>query len=264
VFSEQQKETSPRRASEATKRPKAPRKGSVAQDKRAKADAAGSSKKKYQATADDAEKGDADAMDIDSSTPPVQPTNGAGTVPNGTATAKPPASGLNGVTTSLVDDETFAAPNTGSMGLNGMGEALPFPSEPSKLHPTKPNTAQKLKFPSMPAPPPLPTTYDQIFVDLYFQQFETYAKNYMKATQDMTRHFVARDAELATTLDDRFAHNRGETTRKLGFMGYLARMREDEQVLETWGVFQQKHLVAMAQCEEVRNRTMKLYQTPVA
>jgi hypothetical protein len=274
VFSNQQKETSPRRASEAaTKRPKAPRKGSIAQDKRAKAEQAGSSKNKYQATADDAEKGDVDAMDIDSSTPPVQPaaaaqakgTNGAGPLPNGAAhAAKAPASGLNGVTTALVDDKTFAPPNTGSMGLNGMSEALPFPSESSKLHPTKPNSAQKLKFPNMPAAPALPTTYDQIFVDLYFQQFETYCKNYMRATQQMTAHFVARDAEIATNLDDRFAHNRGETTKKLGFPGYLARMKEDEQVLETWGVFQQKHLTAMAQCEEVRNRTMKLYQTPVA
>jgi curved DNA-binding protein CbpA len=279
VFSDK-KETSPRRASEAaTKRPKAPRKGSAAQDKRAKAqDQPGPSRsKKYQATADDAEKGDADAMDIDSSTPPVQNTesttatsqgqgtNGAGTIPNGPATAaKPPASGLNGVTTALVDDETFAAPKTGSMGLNGIGEALPFPSESSKAHPAKPNSAQKLKFPHMPLAPALPTTYDQVFVDLYFSQFETYCKNYMKATQEMTKHFVARDAELAGNLSDRFAHHRGETSKKLGFTSYMARMKEDEQVLETWQVYQQSHLRAMAHCEEVRNRTMKLYQTPVA
>jgi hypothetical protein len=270
VFSDN-KETSPRRASEAAaKRPKAPRKGSAAQDKRAKAqDQPGSSRSKnYQATADDAEKGDVDAMDIDSSTPPVQNTGPATAppqMPNGAATAaKPSAPGLNGVTTALVDDETFAAPTTGSMGLNGIGEALPFPSESSKAHPTKPNSAQKLKFPHMPLAPALPTTYDRVFADLYFSQFETYCKNYMKATQEMTKHFVARDAELAGNLNDRFAHHRGETSKKLGFTSYMARMKEDEQVLETWQVYQQSHLRAMAQCEEVRNRTMKLYQTPVA
>jgi hypothetical protein len=274
VFSDQ-KETSPRRAAETTKRPKAARKASVVQEKRPKAqDQNGSSRpKRYQATADDAEKGDADAMDIDPDTPPAQnmqpangqSTNAAGATLNGSGTAsKPPAAGLNGVTSALVDDDTFAAPRTGSMGLNGMGDALPFNSEPSKAHPTKPNSAQKLKFPSMPLPPALPTTYDQVFVDLYFSRFETYCKDYMKATKEMTAHFVARDAELAGNLDDRFAHHRGETTKKLGFASYLARMKEDEQVLGTWQVYQENHLKAMEQCEEVRNRTMKLYQTPVA
>jgi curved DNA-binding protein CbpA len=276
VFSDQ-KETSPRRASEAPKRPKAGRKASAPQDKRSKVQdqTQEPQAKKYQATADDATAGDVDAMDIDTSTPPVQNTDPAMTgsqrvsVPpqgvNGSAstTTKPPAPGLNGVTAAMVDDATFSAP-TSSMGLNGIGDALPFPSAPSKIHPTKPNSAQKLKFPNMPKPPVLPTTYDQIFVDLYFQRFETYCKDYMKATKEMTAHFVGRDAELATNLDDRFAHHRGETSKKLGFASYLARMKEDEQVLETWVVYQQNHITAMAQCEEVRNRTMKLYQTPVA
>lgn len=146
------------------------------------------------------------------------------------------------------------------MGLNGLSDTLPFPSESSKSHPTKPSTVQKLKFPSMPLAPTLPTSYDQVFVDLYFNRFETYCKDYMKATAAMTAHFVARDAELAGTLDDRFAHHRGETTNKLGFQGYMNRMKEDEQVLETWAVYQQSHIKAMATCEEVRNRTMKMYQ----
>jgi curved DNA-binding protein CbpA len=274
VFSSQ-KETSPRRASEATKRPKGTRKASAPQDKRPKAQGIPeeSPPKKYQATADDATAGDADAMDIDSSTPPVQNNvpsmNGsrrASAPPhalNGFANpTHPPAPGLNGVTAALVDDATFAAPAT-SMGLNGFGDALPFPSESSKTHPTKPNSAQKLKFPNLPKPPALPTTYDQVFVDLYFSRFETYCKDYMKATKEMTAHFLGRDAELASNLDDRFAHHRGETSKKLGFTSYMARMKEDEQVLQTWQVYQQKHLTAMEQCEEVRNRTMKLYQSPV-
>ncbi|KAH7396563.1 hypothetical protein DE146DRAFT_678323 [Phaeosphaeria sp. MPI-PUGE-AT-0046c] len=251
VFSDQ-KETSPRRASEATKRPKATRKATLAQDKRAK-ESGTTRKKKYQATADDAEKGDVDAMDIDPSTPPVpnaettkpQKSNGVKAAPIApAATANHRKPGLNGVTKSLVDDETFAAPKTNSMGLNGFGDALPFPSEPSKAHPTKSNSAQKLKFPNMPLPPALPTTYEQVFVDLYFSRFETYCKDYMKATKAMTAHF--------------------KTSKKLGFASYMAKMKEDEQVLETWQVYQQNHLKAMAQCEEVRNRTMKLYQTPVA
>jgi len=260
----------------------------VAQEKRSKAQEQPDSSrpKKYQATADDATNGDGDAMDIDTSTPdeqkpepeqtpsappPNDQVNGTAAVPNGSASApasatapNPPASGLNGLATALADDDLFTAPRTTSMGMNGIGDALPFQSAPSSMHPTKPNTAQKLKFPLMPKAPKLPTSYTQVFVDLYFQQFEQYCRDYMKATKDMTAHFVARDAELAGDLDARFAHHRGETSKKLGFTSYMARMKEDEVVLKTWNLYQENHLKAMDECEEVRNRTMKLYQTPVA
>ncbi|KAF2036742.1 hypothetical protein EK21DRAFT_95964 [Setomelanomma holmii] len=285
------KETSPRRAADAPKRPKPPRKASVAQDKKSKTQDQPNSPqpKKYQATADEVINGDADAMDIDSGTPPVSnagqarpaadtavpahtaSVNGASAMPNGTAAAPPPATasnppapGLNGVGTAMINEETFAPPKTGSLGMNGVGDALPFDSQASNAHPTKPNTAQKLKFPNMPMAPRPPHTYDQAFVDLYFHNFEQYCRDYMKATQAMTAHFVARDAELASDLPDRFAHHRGEMSKKIGFPSYMARMKEDETVLETWKFYQESHLKAMAQCEEVRNKSMKLYQTPVA
>jgi hypothetical protein len=284
------KETSPRRASEATKRPKPARKPSVAQDKKPKTQDQSNPppSKKYQATADDVTNGDTDAMDIDSGTPPAADANknkagsGAapasaqihatvGAMPNGSATAPPSATtvhpsppGLNGVGTAMINEETFAPPRTDNLGMNGVGDALPFESKASNSHPTKPNTAQKLKFPHMPAAPVMPHAYDQVFVDMYFQKFEQYCKDYMHATKAMTAHFVARDAELASDLPDRFAHHRGEMSKKIGFPGYLARMKEDEQVLMTWNTYQEHHLKALAQCEEVRNKSMKLYQTPVA
>ncbi|KAF2830763.1 hypothetical protein CC86DRAFT_391600 [Ophiobolus disseminans] len=271
------KETSPRRASEATKRPKTTRKASVAQEKRSRAqdqpDA--SPQKRYQAMADDVTNGDGDAMDIDMSTPPEQKPEPAKTPSappqmeqaNGATSATaphPPASGLNGLATALAGDDLFAAPNTGSLGMNGVGDALPFQSAPSSSHPTKSNTAQKLKFPLMPKAPKLPASYTQVFVDLYFQQFEQYCREYCRATKEMTTHFIARDAEIAADLESRFAHSRGETSKKLGFTSYMARMKEDEVVLKTWNLYQESHLKAMDECEEVRNRTMKLYQTPVA
>ncbi|KAH7083390.1 hypothetical protein BKA63DRAFT_152134 [Paraphoma chrysanthemicola] len=280
------KETSPRRAPDATKRPKAARKPSVAQDKKSNPPRS----KKYQATADDVTNGDADAMDIDSATPPVtdasrtkatsgaaptpiqtEATNEAGAIPNGFATAppsattaQPPAPGLNGVGTDMINEETFAPPKTDNLGMNGLGETLPFDSQASNIHPTKSNTAQKLKFPNMPTAPKPPHTYDQAFVDMYFHNFEQYCRDYMKATKAMTAHFVARDAELASDLPGRFAHHRGEMSKKVGFPSYMAKMKEDETVLETWKFYQESHLKAMAQCEEVRNKSMKLYQTPVA
>ena len=274
------KETSPRRASEAPKRPKAARKGSVAQDKRTKAqEQAEAARPRYQASADDVANGEDDAMDIDSSTPeqttgPTDPpstalpnvqVNGSAPLPNGSASAPPsatttvpPASGLNGLGSSLVDDEIFTAPQAGGLGMNGVSDALPFPSEPSSTHPTKPATAQKLKFPLMPKAPKLPVPFTQVFVDLYLQQFEQYVRDYQKAKLDMTLHFMARDTELET-LDPRFCHNRGETASKLGFQSYAAKMKEDEQVLATWSYWHEEHMKALGDCEDVRRKSTKLY-----
>lgn len=276
VFSEQ-RDTSPRRATDAAKRPKAAaRKGSVAQDKRSATQDGPNAKqsKKYQATADDATNGEPDAMDIDTNTPPVAtPAGNAGPTgtsqtgkPNGSATApssnapKAPAVGLNGMGGLA---EPLGVRQEGALGLSGLGDNLPFTSQASAAHPLKSNSAQKLKYPSMPVAPKVPQKLDQVFADLYFSQFESYVKDYSKARKAMTAHFAARETELASDLDHRFAHHRGETTKKLGFSSYLARMKEDEQVLETWKLFQETHLQALAQCEEVRNKTMKLYQTPL-
>ncbi|KAL5118530.1 hypothetical protein ACEQ8H_003545 [Pleosporales sp. CAS-2024a] len=267
VFSES-KETSPRRAADSTKRPKGSRKGSVQQDKRAakateKAEKA--PRKKYQATADDADKADVDAMDIDSGTPPIPPprpaTNGTASQTNGTsATCQPPAAGLNGVNTALVDDDTFAPPQPADgIDLNSLSSTLPFPSAPSTMHPTKPATVQKLKFPHMPVPPVPLTSYTPATLESYFSRFETYCRDYMRATAAMTAHFVARDAELSSSLDERFAHTRGEGGKKLGFASYLKRSMEDEEVLQTWAVYQENHIKAMRMCEEVRNKGLKIF-----
>jgi hypothetical protein len=274
------KETSPRRASEAQKRPKAARKGSTAQDRRSKAqEQTEAARPKYQASADDFANGEDDAMDIDPSTPeqtteppkapsttlPKVQVNGSAPLSNGSASAPPsattnqlPASGLNGFGTSLVDDEVFAAPQADGLGMNNLGATLPFPSAPSTTHPTKPATAQKLKFPLMPKAPKLPAPFTQIFVDLYLQQFEQYVREYQKAKRDMTLHFLARDTELES-LDPRFCHNRGETGVKLGFQSYAAKMKEDEQVIATWGYWHEEHLKALGECEDVRRKSVKLY-----
>jgi len=142
--------------------------------------------------------------------------------------------------------------------MNGVSDALPFPSEPSSTHPTKPATAQKLKFPLMPKAPKLPVPFTQVFVDLYLQQFEQYVRDYQKAKLDMTLHFMARDTELET-LDPRFCHNRGETASKLGFQSYAAKMKEDEQVLATWSYWHEEHMKALGDCEDVRRKSTKLY-----
>jgi hypothetical protein len=62
-------------------------------------------------------------------------------------------------------------------------------------------------------------------------------------------------------LDDHFIQHRGETTKKLGFASYMAKMEEDESVMETWKLAQEKHIAALQQCADMRNKTMKLYQT---
>jgi hypothetical protein len=232
---------------------------------------------KYQGTADDVEDSDADIMDIDLSTSPVQniepasatskissaPFKGQGAtsigaIPIGAATtAKPPVSDLKDVIAELMDNNTFAAQKTRSMGLKKIDEDLPSSSESSNASINKSNPIHTIEFP---LPPALQTTRSQIFVDLYLSQFEKYCKEYINTTKELTRHFVTRDAELTASFDDRFAHHRAETTKKMGFATYMAKIKDDNKVLERWHVYQKKHLNAMEQCEKVRMKTMKLYQ----
>ncbi|KAF2020900.1 hypothetical protein BU24DRAFT_10621 [Aaosphaeria arxii CBS 175.79] len=73
AFPQASKETSPRRGSAPTKRPKAAsRKPSAAANGNSNPSLSDSSRPKFQAFAEDASNGDGDAMDIDSNTPPVE------------------------------------------------------------------------------------------------------------------------------------------------------------------------------------------------
>jgi hypothetical protein len=156
--------------------------------------------------------------------------------------------------------EPLFGTQNGGIALDDLRNTLPFDSQASNAHPTKPNMAQKLKFPEVPHAPPPPAKVDQASADEYFNRMESYVKAYKKYNKSLTLHFVARNTEMED-LDDRFIHHRGETTKKLGFASYLAKMREDEEVMETWKVAQERHISALQQCEEIRNKAMKMYQT---
>jgi hypothetical protein len=270
-----QKETSPRRAAETIKRPKPSRKASFPQRKAPSQSS--SPQTKYQAFAEEATNGDADAMDIDSETSPgstdsaakTRPSTSAGEKTNGNtdtavdketaAASKPPASGLGGLADLASVEPLLPSHNGGLSGLDALKDTLPFPSQASTSHPTKPNSARSLKFPSVPVAPQAPTKLDHSTTDLYFSQMEAYARAYNAFSRDITEHFSARSAELEN-LDTHFIHSRGETSSKLGFASYLNRMREDEGVMTTWKIAQERHITALEACEEVRNKSVKLRQ----
>jgi hypothetical protein len=238
---------------------------------------------KHQAFAEDATNSDGDAMDIDD-TPPSEKTASAqvplaepprssprpkstktGTVPNGDATSSPPATaakapapGLSGLS-GLANVEPFLPSSVGGLGgLDELKDTLPFKSQPSNSHPTKSNTVQKLKFPTIPAAPlPPPGKLTQAAADFYFAQMEGYIRQFKNYSEALTKHFAGRNAEL-NNLDDRFVRQRGETTQKLGFASYLKKMKEDEEVMVVWKLAQEKHIKALEQCGEVRNK-MKQY-----
>jgi hypothetical protein len=272
-----QKETSPRRTSETIKRPKPGRKASFPQRK--VPSQSNSPQTKYQAFAEEATNGDADAMDIDSDASPdsadsaarSRPATSAGEKTSGTtdkdaaattvadASSKPPASGLGGLGDLANVEPLLPSQNGGLSGLEALKETLPFQSQASTLHPTKPSSARSLKFPSVPVAPQAPAKLDHSSTDLYFSQMEAYARAYNAFSRDITTHFSARSAELES-LDPHFIHSRGETTSKLGFASYLNRMREDEGVMTTWKIAQERHITALEACEEVRNKSIKLRQ----
>ncbi|KAF2749579.1 hypothetical protein M011DRAFT_466019 [Sporormia fimetaria CBS 119925] len=186
-----------------------------------------------------------------------------GVSPNGTDSTRPTtrdaqsSSGLNGLS-GLRNVEPLAPSSSGAglSGLEDLGDTLPFPSQASSSHPTKPNSAQSLKYPIVPIAPQPPPTLDEPSVRDYLTKMELYVKSWREYNMTMTKHFTARDAEL-NALDDHFILNRGEPTKKLGFASYMRKMKEDEKVIETWRYAQEMHIKAMQRCEDVRNRTMK-------
>ena len=189
---------------------------------------------------------------------------GAGTLPNGNASAgptattnKPSAPGLNGLAGLATVEPFLPTSNGGLGGLDDLKDTLPFQSQPSTAHPTKSNTPQKLKFPQVPAAPQPPSKLTQGSVDSYFNHMEGYVRQYKAYNEALTKHFIARNTELED-LDARFIRQRGETTQKLGFASYLKKMNEDEEVMTVWKLAQEMHIKALEQCGEVRNK-MKQY-----
>ncbi|KAL5454753.1 hypothetical protein PMIN06_004770 [Paraphaeosphaeria minitans] len=273
------KETSPRRGSAGPKRSNPARKGSVAPESSSKAEGQAERKPKYQAFAEDI--GAGDAMDVDEASPPTgktistpasaatanpaqAKTAGPGTVPNGTpadpstvSTDKPADPGPNPLA-DLGNVEPFLPATSHGLGLGELKDTLPFKSGTSQNHPTKPNTAQKLKYPEVPLAPSVPAKLDPASTNDYFSRMENYVRQYRKWNQNMMSHFAAREEEL-NDLEDHFIYQRGETTNRIGFPGYLARMKEDESVMATWQVGQERHIAAMEKCQDVRNKTMKQY-----
>jgi hypothetical protein len=296
------KETSPRRGSAATKRPKASIRKPPTVPNTAPGDAQPEGPRpKYQAFAEEATNGDADAMDIDNAeaverpsplkttsdrtfkpgtpikfsdsaqaepSPPhgKKPTTADSALPNGVATASSsasgaqPTSGLNGLT-GLRNVEPLA-PSANGAGLGGLGDlqdTLPFPSKASNTHPTKPNSAQKLKYPKIPGAPQPPPVLNEASVKNYFTLMEIYVRHYIEYNRTMTSHFDGRNAELDNKLDKHFIGNRGETTNGIGLASYMRKMKEDQEILGTWKLAHEMHLQVMQKCEEVRNKTVKQY-----
>ncbi|XPS69296.1 hypothetical protein M3J09_001574 [Ascochyta lentis] len=274
-------EVTDRKNSEATKRPKAAaRKPSAPKTQ----DQSDKSRPKYQATAEEPT-GEPDEMDIDSDTAPATNANAnssatrpktapssprkdkarrTGSVPPKSApypatAGAPSAPGLNGLSGIASVEPFLPTQNGGLSELDALKDTLPFQSQASAVHPTKQNSARTLKLPPVPMAPHAPLKLDQATTDAYFSHMEGYAKAFNGFSRGITNHFASRGAELED-LDDHFIHNRGETTKKLGFASYLNRMKEDEAVMTMWKIAQERHIQALEKCEEVRNKTIKMYQ----
>ncbi|UPX15282.1 uncharacterized protein EKO05_0005736 [Ascochyta rabiei] len=272
-------EVSDRKNSETTKRPKAAaRKPSVPKTQ----EQSDKSRPKYQATAEEPT-GEPDEMDIDSDSPPATNANSSttrpktapssprkektrrtGSVPPKSAPYPAPATapfapGLNGLSGIASVEPFLPTQNGGLSELDALKDTLPFQSQASATHPTKQNSARALKLPPVPMAPHAPLKLDQATTDAYFSHMESYARAFNSFSKGITNHFASRSAELEG-LEDRFIHNRGETSKKLGFASYLNRMKEDEAVMTMWKIAQERHIQALEKCEEVRNKTIKLYQ----
>jgi hypothetical protein len=276
------KETSPRRAATTNRRSKATTRkptsnptnipiidltgdGNAGKAANSKAEAA----PKFQAFAED-------AMDVDSDGPPAkephgsrtgahasQPAlNGTGAEPKPAATVPPPAqeqvaSALDGLT-NLKNVEPFAPNENGLFGIADLGSSLPFKSQPSTSHPTKPNAAKQLNFPHLPVPPEVPAKLDAKSFDEYMIRMKLYTTAVQRFDDIMLKHFMARKEQMAG-LDPNWLRNQGETTKAPGFDTYTRAIEQDEQALEHWMTGKEKHKEAMAKCKDVRRRAARGY-----
>ncbi|KAF2465534.1 uncharacterized protein BDR25DRAFT_360476 [Lindgomyces ingoldianus] len=214
-----------------------------------------------------------DAMDIDSSTPPVEkpkplaPEGGRGRA--ATEPSAPPkarAASESGTTSPTFDGLAGIAnvepflPSTKVNGeaLDGLGDlksTLPFESRASSIPATKANKATRLQTPRVPEAPHPPDTLDASALTTYLNKMEKYVKAFNKYNQVMIEHFVARQVE-ARQLPEHFINRRGEPSNKPGLESCTRWAKQDAEVLQTWSNSQVMHSLALEKCKEVRAKAL--------
>ena len=152
----------------------------------------------------------------------------------------------------------------GLQNLDDMGGALPFESRAAPTVNPKLLVPQHLDLPQVPKAPQEPTKLSKSNWHAYAQSFGEYLKAFHNFNNVMLRHFATRESlvESRFVTGTAWLEATGDTSGMFnaptGFGSYLAAVREDEKVRETWNVGCERHADAVKGFEKMRERVRRL------
>ncbi|KAK4503350.1 hypothetical protein PRZ48_004265 [Zasmidium cellare] len=157
--------------------------------------------------------------------------------------------------------EPIAQSATGLKNLADLSSTLPFQSAATPSRTTQSSEPQKLQTPPIPRVPITPNRLTKTSWHTYALSFATYLEAYHAFNKTMLAHFDAREKQASTRLmggSGWLEAIGGDTSSSLGFASYWKGVQEDEKVRETWNIGCEKHLEAVRQFDELRERVRKL------
>lgn len=157
--------------------------------------------------------------------------------------------------------EPIAQSATGLRNLADLSSTLPFQSAATPSRMTQSSEPQKLQTPPIPRVPIPPNRLTKVSWHTYALSFATYLEAYHAFIKTMLAHFDAREKQASARLlggSGWLEAIGGDTSSSLGFASYWKGVQEDEKVRETWNIGCEKHLEAVRQFDELRERVRKL------
>lgn len=157
--------------------------------------------------------------------------------------------------------EPIAQNADGLKNLADLSSTLPFQSSATPSRATQSAEPQKLQTPPIPRVPTPPNRLTKGSWHTYALSFATYVEAYHAFNKTMLAHFDAREKQASARLlggSGWLEAIGGDTSSSLGFASYWKGVQEDEKVRETWNIGCEKHLEAVRQFDELRERVRKL------
>ncbi|KAF2169407.1 hypothetical protein M409DRAFT_65083 [Zasmidium cellare ATCC 36951] len=157
--------------------------------------------------------------------------------------------------------EPIAQSAAGLQNLADLSSTLPFQSSTTPSRTTQSAEPQKLQTPPIPRVPVPPNRLTKASWHTYALSFATYLEAYHAFNKTMLAHFDAREKQASARLlggSGWLEAIGGDTSTSLGFTSYWKGVQEDEKVRETWNIGCEKHMEAVRQFDELRERVRKL------
>ncbi|QIW97639.1 hypothetical protein AMS68_003157 [Peltaster fructicola] len=167
-----------------------------------------------------------------------------------------------------LDDLSQVEPLTRERGaglesLNHLSADLPFKSQASQSVPASPVDLQSPRMPAVPAPPHAPTTVTKQTWTQYAAEFGMYLAAFHDFNGRLLLHFNTRQTAVKMKMDKGmdWLQATGDvvtaTGGPSGFTAYARQTEQDAKLREGWNLACDKHVIAVQQFEEFRERVRR-------